>query len=72
MILNQFVVKMYLYLKCSVKGGTQNTNFKVINQHKMICVMCSPWKRTFTLTPLVDHVFTRQQSCCLLGQAPLK
>jgi hypothetical protein len=25
---------MYLYLKCSVKGGTQNTNLKVINQHK--------------------------------------
>jgi hypothetical protein len=32
--MNAFVVKMYLYLKCSVKGGTQNTNFKVINQHK--------------------------------------
>ncbi len=25
---------MYLYLKCNVKKGTQNTNFKVINQHK--------------------------------------
>jgi len=44
---------MYLYLKCSIKGGTQNINFKVVNQHKMTCVMCSPWKRTFTLTPLV-------------------
>jgi hypothetical protein len=25
---------MYLYLKCSVKGGIWNTNLKVINQHK--------------------------------------
>jgi hypothetical protein len=25
---------MYLYLKCSVKGGTQNTNSQVINQHR--------------------------------------
>jgi hypothetical protein len=25
---------MYLYLKCSDKGGTQNTNYKIINQHK--------------------------------------
>jgi hypothetical protein len=25
---------MYLYLKCGDKGGTRNTNFKVINQHK--------------------------------------
>jgi hypothetical protein len=32
--INQFVVKIYLYLKCSVKEGIRNTNFKVINQHK--------------------------------------
>ncbi len=25
---------MYLYLKCSVKWGTQNSKFNVINQHK--------------------------------------
>ncbi len=25
---------MYLYLKCNVKWGTQNINFKIINQHK--------------------------------------
>jgi hypothetical protein len=38
--INQFVVKMYLYKKCSVKGGTRNINFEVINQHKndMCCV----------------------------------
>ncbi len=27
MILNQFVVKIYLYLKCSVKSDNQNTKF---------------------------------------------
>jgi hypothetical protein len=43
---------MYLYLKCSVKGGIRNTNFKVINQHKKTHVMCSPWKMIFTLVPL--------------------
>jgi len=43
---------MYLYLKCSVKGGIKDVNFKVINQHKNDIFMCSPWKRTFTLAPL--------------------
>jgi hypothetical protein len=33
MILKHFVVKMYLCLKCNVKGGTQNANFKVINKY---------------------------------------
>jgi hypothetical protein len=28
----QFVVKMYLYLKCSIKWAIQNTNLKFINQ----------------------------------------
>jgi hypothetical protein len=34
--INQFVIRMYLYLKCSVKGciHDQNAIFKVINQHK--------------------------------------
>jgi hypothetical protein len=32
--IKSFLVKMHLYLKCNVKGGTQSTNFKVINQHK--------------------------------------
>ncbi len=45
---------MCLYLKCSVKWDTQNTKFKVINQHKNnTCqVWCSHWKRIFTLAPL--------------------
>jgi len=36
---------MYLYLKCSVKRGIQNTNFKVINQHKndTLCVVLEKW-----------------------------
>ncbi len=25
---------MYLYLELNVKRGTQNTNFKILNQHK--------------------------------------
>ncbi len=33
MISNQFVVITYLYLKCSVNNGSQNTNYKIINQH---------------------------------------
>jgi hypothetical protein len=34
--INQFVIRMNLYLKCSVKGciHDQNAIFKVINQHK--------------------------------------
>jgi hypothetical protein len=32
--INQFLVKIYLYLKCNVKGGIQNINFKVTNQYK--------------------------------------
>jgi len=45
---------MHLYLKCIVKGGMQNTNYKIINQQKKqhMYVMCSIWKRTFTLAPL--------------------
>ncbi len=46
---------MYLYLKCSVKENTCNTNFLIINQHKNDTChggwgLC---KRTFTLVPLV-------------------
>jgi hypothetical protein len=37
-----------------VKGGTQNINFKVINQHAH--VMCSPWKKTITLVPLAPFI----------------
>ncbi len=36
------------------------TNFKVIYQHKFdtyhTCIMCNPWKRTFTLTFLVHLI----------------
>jgi hypothetical protein len=47
-----FGQNVFIYI-INVKGGTQNTNLKVIIQHKMTCVMCNPWKRTFTLTPMV-------------------
>jgi hypothetical protein len=40
--IKSFVIKMYLYLKCSVKRGIRNINFKVINQHKKTRVMFSP------------------------------
>jgi hypothetical protein len=43
---------MYLYLKCNIKWGTQNTKFKVKTNTKMTHVMCSLWKRIFTLLPL--------------------
>jgi hypothetical protein len=44
---------MYLYLKCNVKGGIQNTNFKVKNQQKNnTCHVQYLKKKTFTLAPL--------------------
>jgi hypothetical protein len=51
---------MHLYLKCNVKWGIQNTQFKVTNQ----CIndMChvQSLKKDFTLAPLApfDYDFT--------------
>ncbi len=28
------LVNMYLYLKCIIKWGIQNTKYKIINQHR--------------------------------------
>jgi hypothetical protein len=44
---------MYLHLKCNSKGGTQNTNFKVINQHKNDMCHVQSLGKDFTLMPLV-------------------
>jgi hypothetical protein len=65
---------MYLYLKCSVKGGTQNTNYKIINQYKNnMCHVQSLEKDFYLDTPgFFYNVFTHQQNCYLLGQTPLK
>jgi hypothetical protein len=50
---------MYLYLKCSVKWGTQNTNFKVINQHKNDMCHVQSLEKDFHLGVLssFDRVF---------------
>jgi hypothetical protein len=50
---------MYLYLKCSVKGGTWNANFKFINQHKNnMCHVQSLEKDFYLGAPSsFDHVF---------------
>jgi hypothetical protein len=51
---------MYLYLKCNVKGGTQNINFKVINQHKNDMCHVQSLKKDFYLGTLgvFYYVFT--------------
>jgi hypothetical protein len=51
---------MYLYLKCNVKGGTWNTNFKVMNQHKNnMCHVQSSKKDFYLGAPSsFDRVFT--------------
>jgi hypothetical protein len=41
--------QMYLNLKCSVKWGTQNTQFKVINQHKNDMCHVQSLKKVFYL-----------------------
>jgi hypothetical protein len=43
---------MYLYLKCSVKGGDPKYKILIYKPTKMTHVMCSPWQMTFTLVPL--------------------
>jgi hypothetical protein len=55
-----------LCLKCNVKWGTQNTKFKVVNQHKTTCVMCSSWKWIFILVPLaLLTVFSPMLQLCI-------
>ncbi len=51
---------MYLYLKCNVKWGTQNTKFKVINQHKSDKCHVQAVENDFYLgaPSSFDHVFT--------------
>jgi hypothetical protein len=53
---------MYLYLKCNVKKGTQNTNFKVINQHKNDMCHLQSFEKDFYLgTPsFFYYVFTHE------------
>jgi hypothetical protein len=52
---------MYLYIICSVKGGTQNINFKAINQHKNDMCHVQSLEKDFYLGALgsFDHVFTQ-------------
>jgi hypothetical protein len=54
---------MYLYLKCNVKRGIQNTKFKVINQHKNdMCHVQSLEKDFYLSAPnSFDYVFTQIQ-----------
>jgi hypothetical protein len=52
MIYNQFVVKIYLYLKCNVTRGTRNIDCKVINQHKNDTCHVRSLEKSFTLAPL--------------------
>jgi hypothetical protein len=53
---------MYLYLKCSVKGGTQNTNYKIINQNKNVTCHVQSLEKDFYLGTLgsFDYVFTQE------------
>ncbi len=44
-------MKTYLDLTCSVKLGIQNTNFKVMNEHKNHTCHVHIYKKTFTLVP---------------------
>jgi hypothetical protein len=54
---------MYLYLKCDVKKGAWNTNFKVTNQHKNnMCYVQSLEKDFYLGAPSsFDCVLTLQQ-----------
>ncbi len=50
---------MYSYLKCNVKRGTQNTNFKIINQHKNDPCHVQSLKKDFYLdTPFPFTMFS--------------
>jgi len=53
------VVKIYLYLKCNVRWGIRNTNFKVINQHKNDMCHMQSLKMDFYFSALssFDFVF---------------
>ncbi len=60
MIQNQFVVKIYVYLKCNVEGCTLKTIFQVIKQHKNNTCHVQSLERDFYLGApgFVDCVFT--------------
>jgi hypothetical protein len=51
---------MYLHLKCNVKWGTLNIEFKVINQHKNNTCHVQSLEKDFYLSihSSFDHVFT--------------
>jgi hypothetical protein len=51
---------MYLYFKCNVKGGTQNTIFEFINQHKNDTCHVQSLEKDFYFGTLgsFDYVFT--------------
>jgi hypothetical protein len=58
-VTNQFVIKMYLYLICSVKLDIQSIKILIINQHKnnMFHVQSlEKGKMTFTFAPLVPLI----------------
>jgi len=59
---------MYLYLKCNIKWGIQNTKFKVINQHKNdTCHVQSLEKNIyFGALSSFDCVFTLKQHILLI------
>jgi hypothetical protein len=60
---------MYLYLKCNVKRGTQNTNLKIINQHRNdTCHVQSLEKDFYLGAPCsFDSVFTFICLLCGVG-----
>jgi hypothetical protein len=60
---------MYLSLKCNVEGGFQNTNFKIINQHRNdTCHVQSLEKDFYIGAPCsFDHVFTLICLLCGVG-----
>jgi len=39
-----------------LNGVSKIQNFKLLTNVEMTCVMLSPWKRTFTLAPLVHFI----------------
>jgi hypothetical protein len=51
---------MYLYLTCNVKMGIQNTNYKIINQHKNDMCHVQPLEKYFYFGAPNSfyHVFT--------------
>jgi hypothetical protein len=39
-----------------LKGAPKIQIIKLLTNTKMTCVMCNPWKKTFTLAPLVPLI----------------